>query len=191
MVFQSYALYPHMTVRKNIGYPLKLAGVPAHEAQAARRCGGAHAAARGGARSQARAALGWPAPAGGDGQGDRPQAIGVLDGRAVVEPRCQAARADARRDLPAATRVQDHDRLRHPRSGRGDDDGRSRCRAQRRPGRAMRSAPRSLRPAGQPVRRRVHRLAVDELLLGHGRTEGRRAGRRRWGRPSYGSTWRR
>jgi multiple sugar transport system ATP-binding protein len=25
MVFQSYALYPHMTVRRNIGYPLKLA----------------------------------------------------------------------------------------------------------------------------------------------------------------------
>ena len=25
MVFQSYALYPHMTVRKNIGYPLRLA----------------------------------------------------------------------------------------------------------------------------------------------------------------------
>src|ERR1043165_2860042 len=31
MVFQSYALYPHMTVRKNIGYPLKLAGLPAAE----------------------------------------------------------------------------------------------------------------------------------------------------------------
>src|SRR6476620_5111436 len=31
MVFQSYALYPHMTVRRNIGYPLKLAGVPAEE----------------------------------------------------------------------------------------------------------------------------------------------------------------
>ncbi|HET7717880.1 MAG TPA: ABC transporter ATP-binding protein [Bauldia sp.] len=27
MVFQSYALYPHMTVAKNIGYPLKLRGV--------------------------------------------------------------------------------------------------------------------------------------------------------------------
>jgi multiple sugar transport system ATP-binding protein len=26
MVFQSYALYPHMTVRKNIGFPLKMAG---------------------------------------------------------------------------------------------------------------------------------------------------------------------
>ena len=34
MVFQSYALYPHMTVRKNIGYPLKLAGVPAAELEA-------------------------------------------------------------------------------------------------------------------------------------------------------------
>lgn len=31
MVFQSYALYPHMTVRKNISYPLKLAGVSAQE----------------------------------------------------------------------------------------------------------------------------------------------------------------
>ena len=27
MVFQSYALYPHMTVRKNIGFPLKMAGL--------------------------------------------------------------------------------------------------------------------------------------------------------------------
>ena len=31
MVFQSYALYPHMTVRRNIGYPLKLAGLAANE----------------------------------------------------------------------------------------------------------------------------------------------------------------
>ena len=27
MVFQSYALYPHMTVGENMGFPLKLAGV--------------------------------------------------------------------------------------------------------------------------------------------------------------------
>ena len=27
MVFQSYALYPHLTVRKNIGFPLKMAGM--------------------------------------------------------------------------------------------------------------------------------------------------------------------
>jgi multiple sugar transport system ATP-binding protein len=31
MVFQSYALYPHMTVAKNIGYPLKLRAVPKAE----------------------------------------------------------------------------------------------------------------------------------------------------------------
>ncbi len=31
MVFQNYALYPHMTVRENIGYPLKLAGMAKDE----------------------------------------------------------------------------------------------------------------------------------------------------------------
>ncbi len=31
MVFQSYALYPHMTVRKNIAFPLKMAKVSAQE----------------------------------------------------------------------------------------------------------------------------------------------------------------
>jgi multiple sugar transport system ATP-binding protein len=31
MVFQSYALYPHMTVRKNMGFALRLAGVPKNE----------------------------------------------------------------------------------------------------------------------------------------------------------------
>ena len=31
MVFQSYALYPHMTVRKNIAFPMKMAGVPEDE----------------------------------------------------------------------------------------------------------------------------------------------------------------
>ena len=32
MVFQSYALYPHMTVRKNIAFPLKMAGMDQAEA---------------------------------------------------------------------------------------------------------------------------------------------------------------
>ncbi|WP_417475513.1 ABC transporter ATP-binding protein [Leisingera sp.] len=31
MVFQSYALYPHMSVRKNIAFPMKMAGIPAEE----------------------------------------------------------------------------------------------------------------------------------------------------------------
>ena len=31
MVFQNYALYPHMTVRENMGFALKLAGTPRKE----------------------------------------------------------------------------------------------------------------------------------------------------------------
>ena len=31
MVFQNYALYPHMTVRQNIGYAMKVHGTPAAE----------------------------------------------------------------------------------------------------------------------------------------------------------------
>jgi multiple sugar transport system ATP-binding protein len=33
MVFQNYALYPHMTVRENMAFPLKLAKVPQEEAE--------------------------------------------------------------------------------------------------------------------------------------------------------------
>jgi multiple sugar transport system ATP-binding protein len=33
MVFQNYGLYPHMTVRDNIGYPLKVRGIPRDEAK--------------------------------------------------------------------------------------------------------------------------------------------------------------
>src|SRR5215212_6741376 len=33
MVFQSYALYPHMTVRQNIAFPLMCSGVPKAEAK--------------------------------------------------------------------------------------------------------------------------------------------------------------
>jgi len=34
MVFQSYALYPHMSVRENVGFPLKSAGLPKSEIDA-------------------------------------------------------------------------------------------------------------------------------------------------------------
>ncbi|MEO7392246.1 MAG: ABC transporter ATP-binding protein [Ramlibacter sp.] len=37
MVFQSYALYPHMTVAGNIGFPLKMVGMPAAQVEAAVR----------------------------------------------------------------------------------------------------------------------------------------------------------
>ena len=34
MVFQSYALYPHMSVRKNIAFPMKMAGMSQSEQDA-------------------------------------------------------------------------------------------------------------------------------------------------------------
>ncbi|HUL09316.1 MAG TPA: sn-glycerol-3-phosphate ABC transporter ATP-binding protein UgpC [Candidatus Acidoferrum sp.] len=34
MVFQNYALYPHMTVRENLGFPLKMSGVAREEVRA-------------------------------------------------------------------------------------------------------------------------------------------------------------
>ena len=37
MVFQSYALYPHMTVAENMGFALKIAGVPKDEIRTPRR----------------------------------------------------------------------------------------------------------------------------------------------------------
>jgi ABC-type sugar transport system ATPase subunit len=51
MVFQSYALYPHMTVAQNIGFPLKMVGTPAAELaraveDAARKVDIAHLLAR-------------------------------------------------------------------------------------------------------------------------------------------------
>ena len=39
MVFQSYALYPHMTVAKNIAFPLKMAAGPGDDRQEGRRRG--------------------------------------------------------------------------------------------------------------------------------------------------------
>jgi multiple sugar transport system ATP-binding protein len=37
MVFQNYALYPHMTVRENMGFALKIAGMDKNEIAQARR----------------------------------------------------------------------------------------------------------------------------------------------------------
>ena len=46
MVFQSYALYPHMSVRDNIGFGLKMAGVPKDEIDQQGRGGGRDAEPR-------------------------------------------------------------------------------------------------------------------------------------------------
>ena len=104
MVFQNYALYPHMTVAENIGFALKLRKVPKAEARQRIAETAQHHRPHRPSRPQAAAALRRPAPARGDGTRDRARAAGLPHGRAALEPRREAARADARGDLahPAA-----------------------------------------------------------------------------------------
>ena len=65
MVFQNYALYPHMTVRENMGFALKLAGVDKAEIDEQGRGGGEDARPRpststaGRPTSPAASASGW------------------------------------------------------------------------------------------------------------------------------------
>ena len=179
MVFQSYALYPHLTVYDNIAFSLKLKKVSKSEidrrVQDAAKVLGLDPYLE----PQAACALRGPAPAGRDGPGDRPGAGRLPDGRAALEPRCQAARPDPRRDQEAPVGPRHDDRLRHPRPGRGDDDGRPRRRdAQGRAAAGRRSAG-ALRPSGQSLRRRLHRQSGDEPRRGEAGTRRRRPHRGR------------
>jgi multiple sugar transport system ATP-binding protein len=114
MVFQNYALYPHMTVAENIGFALRMRKVP--KAEARRRI------------EETARIIGLldhldRTPACRDGTRNRARATGLPHGRAALEPRREASGSDARRDLAHPATARCHDRIRHPRSGRGDDDG--------------------------------------------------------------------
>ena len=121
MVFQNYALYPHMNVRKNLGYGLKVRRTP--RPRLARRVEEVAGAARAGAScsTASGAALRRPAPARRDGPRHRARAAGFPDGRAALEPRREAPRRHSRLALRAPSAPRRHDRLRHARPDRGDD----------------------------------------------------------------------
>ena len=164
MVFQSYALYPHMTVRENLGFGLRMRGRrPGRRSQ--QRVEQAASASWRWKRCStgSRPALRRPAPASGAGPGDRAGAEGISVRRAALQPRRQAPGRDPRRagapaPPPAATIVYvTHDQeeamtLGEP--GRGDA---------RRLLAAGGAADGAVSEAGQSVRRRVRRLARDEL----------------------------
>ena len=69
MVFQSYALYPHMTVRENLAFGLRRRKMPREEIDRRVRRRRREAGARALRRPQAPCALRRPAPAGGAGPG--------------------------------------------------------------------------------------------------------------------------
>jgi multiple sugar transport system ATP-binding protein len=86
MVFQNYALYPHMTVAQNIGFALKLRKFPKQEIKTRVR----EAAQLLGLTDYLNSKpgqLGRPAPACRHGTRDRSRVVGVLDGRAALQPR--------------------------------------------------------------------------------------------------------
>jgi multiple sugar transport system ATP-binding protein len=87
MVFQSYALYPHMSVYDIMGFALKLARAPQSE-----RDRKVHVASR----ILQMDDLLDPKPAQlSSGPRHRPRVCGVPVRRTLVQPGCQAARADA------------------------------------------------------------------------------------------------
>ncbi len=123
MVFQSYALYPHMSVYDNMAFGLKLRKVPKAEIDQRVKQAAEHPRHRPAARPQAEAALRRPAPARGRGPRHRARAGSLPLRRAALQPGRQAARADPRRDHQAAPAPGHHLHLRDPRPDRGHDDG--------------------------------------------------------------------
>ena len=183
-VFQSYALFPHMTIEDNVAFGLERKGVPE---------GAAEGKGRGDARArrphrlrqaQAQAALGRAAAARRTRPRAREPTTCPPSRRAVRRARPQAAKehaAGAQAD-PAGGR--DHVRPRHARPGGGDDDGRHDRGHERRQDRAARPAGGALRAPRDRVRRRVPRRL--ESPAGHDRGLGRDPPRRRHARPDGG-----
>jgi multiple sugar transport system ATP-binding protein len=148
MVFQSYALYPHMTVRENMGFSLKIAGRPPRKSRSGSTTPRPFSISR--TLLERR-----PSQLSG-GQRQR-----VAMGRAIVrrpdvflfdEP---LSNLDAKLRTQVRTEIKKlhakhagDDDLRHPRPGRGDDAVRPHRHHARRPYRAGRHAGRGVQPAG-------------------------------------------
>ena len=187
MVFQNYALYPHMNIRDNMGFGLKIRQLSEGGDRRPGAGGRRHPRSQRSAGAKAQGTVRRPAAARGGGTGDRAQAEAVPVRRAALQSRRQAARRDARRDQQAASPSRRHHHLRHSRSGRGHDDGRPDLHHEQGRPAAERRADGGLLEAGQPLRRRLHRLAGDEFHRRNGGRGGRRPVHRRRRLPGQGA----
>ena len=184
MVFQSYALYPHLSVYENIAFGLKIKKMPKEEieqrvADAARILGlepflkRKPRALSGGQRQ--RVAMGRAIVR-------QPQAflmdepLSNLDAKLRVQMRAEIA--GLQRTLGVTTIYVTHDQVEAMTMGdRVAVDAQGRAAAGRRPADA-------LRQAREPLRRRLHRQPVDE----HGRGDARARRTAAWSRRSASRT---
>src|SRR5262249_25765283 len=114
IMFQNYALFPHMSVTANVGYGLKMRRLAKPEI--ARRVGDALALGKP-ARLEDRQP---PPPSRGQPAARRPRlrprhpSQGAAAGRAVLRARPQSARLDASRTQEDSTQARRNHHLRHP-----------------------------------------------------------------------------
>ena len=179
MVFQSYALYPHMTVRDNLAYPLKLRKVPKEERdrrvrEAARTLDieplldRKPKALSGGQRQ--RVALGRAIVRNADVfLMDEP--LSNLDAKLRVQTRAELIKLHER--VQTTTIYVTHDQIEA--MTMGDRIAVMSLGVLQQ----LDYAADALRQAGEQVRRRLHRLAVDELRRHHHSSEGEASLRRR------------
>ena len=118
MVFQNYALWPHMTVARNVAFGLEERRLPRDEVRRRTDAALETRLPRGLRNVPSRPALGWPATTRGTGPHARHRAASVALGRAPVEPRCEASRADAPQAAAPAQAPGHHHHLRALRRSR-------------------------------------------------------------------------
>ena len=169
MVFQNYALYPHMTVRENMGFALKLAKTPQEEIDSKvddaakvldleQHLDRKPANLSGGQRQRVamgRAIVRDPSAFLMD------EPLSNLDAKLRVQMRAEVSRLQQR--LGTTTVYVTHDQTEAMTLGDRVAVMRAGVLQQ------VDKPERAVQQAGQPVRRRLHRLARDELLPGHGR----------------------
>ena len=143
MVFQNYALFPHMTVGENLAFPLQVRKLPKADDRRQGRARPRHGADGPLRRPPPGAALRRPAAAHRARPGAGLRARARADGRAARRARQAAPRAHAVRDQAPARAARRHRGLRHPRPVRGADHVRPDRRLQRRQDPAARARPRT------------------------------------------------
>jgi putative spermidine/putrescine transport system ATP-binding protein len=113
MVFQNYALFPHMTVSENLAFPLSVRGMAKPDIKERVKRAGDGAT---GGLSQSLSGAAFRRPAAARGPGPRPgfRAAAGADGRTPGRPRQAAARAYADGDQAPAPASRRDRGLRHP-----------------------------------------------------------------------------